>query len=134
VGRGEAALAQRWASAPGVRFTGRVADIEPWIRRSRVMVVPIRSGSGMRVKILDAMARGLPVVATAIGYEGIEATPGTHLLAAEDAEAFAAATVRVLQDDGTAQALSRAGRALALSHYDTPAIGAQQLEALQTWL
>jgi glycosyltransferase involved in cell wall biosynthesis len=134
VGRGEAALARQFAATPGVRFTGRVPDIEPWIRGSRVMVVPIRSGSGMRVKILDALARGLPVVATGVGWEGIEAVPGTHLLTADEADAFAAATVRVLRERDTAQALSRAGRQLALDRYDTAVVGAQQLEALHAWL
>jgi glycosyltransferase involved in cell wall biosynthesis len=134
VGRGEAALARQWAGTPGVQFTGRVPDIEPWIRQSRVMVVPIRSGSGMRVKILDAMARGLPVVATPVGYEGIEVTPGVHLLAADTAAAFAEATVRVLREKATAQALSRAARQLALERYDAGVVGARQLEALRTWL
>lgn len=134
VGRGEGGLARRWASTPGVRFTGRVPDIEPWIRQSRLMVVPIRSGSGMRVKILDAFARGLPVVATSIGVEGILARPGTHLEVADDAASFAAATVRLLQEDGRAESLAREARALALSHYDAPVVGARQLEALRACL
>jgi glycosyltransferase involved in cell wall biosynthesis len=134
VGRGEGALQRQFGQLDGVRFTGRVPDIEPWIRQSRVMVVPIRSGSGMRVKILDAMARGLPVVATSIGYEGIEATPGTHLLAADDAETFAAATTRVLRETTLAQTLSHAARQLALDRYDAPVIGTRQLEALHAWL
>jgi glycosyltransferase involved in cell wall biosynthesis len=134
VGRAEAALARRWAGTPGVQFTGRVPDIEPWIRQSRVMVVPIRSGSGMRVKILDAMARGLPVVATSVGYEGIAVTPGVHLLAADSALAFAEATARVLREADTARALALAARALMLAHYDAPVVGAMQLETLRTWL
>jgi glycosyltransferase involved in cell wall biosynthesis len=134
VGRGGTSLQRQFSQVAGVHFTGRVPDIEPWIRRSRVMVVPIRSGSGLRVKILDAMARGLPVVATSIGYEGIDATPGTHLLAAEDAGSFAEATVRVLRDLGLAQGLAGAARQLALDRYDAPVVGTRQLEALRAWL
>ena len=64
VGRGETALRRRWASAPGVTFTGWVPDIEPWIRQSRLMVVPIAIRQRHAGQDLDAFARGLPVVAT----------------------------------------------------------------------
>ena len=134
VGRGETALQRRWAGAPGVAFTGWVPDIEPWIRQSRLMVVPIRSGSGMRVKILDAFARGLPVVATSVGVEGIAAIPGTHLEVADDAGAFAHATVALLRDATRARACADAARALALARYDTPAVGAQQNAAIRRHL
>ena len=134
VGRGGSALERRWAATPGVTFTGWVPDIEPWIRQSRLMVVPIRSGSGMRVKIIDAFARGLPVVATSIGVEGIAAIPGTHLEVADDAEGFARATVGLLQDAARARACADAARALALARYDTPAVGAQQNAAIRRHL
>jgi polysaccharide biosynthesis protein PslH len=134
VGRGEGPLARRWSATPGVRFTGRVPDIEPWIRQSRVMIVPIRSGSGMRVKILDAFARGLPVVATSVGFEGIEAIPGRHLAVADEADAFGDATVHLLRADEAAHRLSRAGRELALARYDAPVVAALQLEALRACL
>jgi polysaccharide biosynthesis protein PslH len=134
VGRGETALQRRWADAPDVTFTGWVPDIELWIRRSRLMVVPIRSGSGMRVKILDAFARGLPVVATSVGVEGIAAIPGTHFEVADDAEAFAHATVALLRDAARARDHADAARALALAHYDTPAVGARQNAAIGRYL
>jgi glycosyltransferase involved in cell wall biosynthesis len=130
VGRGGAGLERQWAGTAGVEFTGWVPDIEPWIRRSRLMVVPIRSGSGMRVKILDAFARGLPVVATSVGVEGIEAIPGTHLEVADDAADLARATIALLGDGDRARACATAARALALARYDTPAVGAQQNAAI----
>ena len=77
----------------------------------------------MRVKILEALARGLPVVSTTVGYEGIDAVPGVHLLAADDAPVFARQVKRVFDHDDLADSLARAGRTLALERYDATAIG-----------
>ncbi|MCU0256620.1 MAG: glycosyltransferase family 4 protein [Vicinamibacterales bacterium] len=131
VGRGQAPLAARWRRAPAVRFTGRVESVEPWFAASRAMVVPLRSGSGMRVKILDALARGLPVVTTSVGVEGIDAVPGEHVMVADTPAAFVAATLRVLRERDLAERLSREGRALALARYDSRVVGALQLEAVR---
>jgi glycosyltransferase involved in cell wall biosynthesis len=131
VGRGEGAARARWRHDAAVEFTGWVEDVEPWFRRSRAMVVPLRSGSGMRVKILDALARGVPVVTTTVGVEGIAATDGEHVLVADAPAAFAAAVVRVLEDRTVAERLSRAGRSLAIRSYDTSAVARLQLEALR---
>jgi glycosyltransferase involved in cell wall biosynthesis len=73
----------------GVVVTGYVPDLDPILSQSRVLVVPVASGSGMRVKILEGFARGLPIVSTTIGVEGIEARAGEHLLVADEAPAFA---------------------------------------------
>jgi glycosyltransferase involved in cell wall biosynthesis len=121
----------RWVSDPSIRFTGWVEDVEPWFRRSRVMVVPLRSGSGMRVKILDAFARGLPVVTTSVGIEGIAAVDGQHALVADAPETFVAATVRILEDRALAERLSAAARDLVLEQYDSKAVGERQLESLR---
>jgi glycosyltransferase involved in cell wall biosynthesis len=131
VGRGESGLRARWRAVPSVHFTGWVDDVEPWFRRSRAMVVPLRSGSGMRVKILDAFARGIPVVTTSVGVEGIDARHRQHALIADTPAAFAAAIVGVLRDRALAHGLSRAGRALALDRYDVGIVGRCQLEALK---
>lgn len=131
VGRGEAPLVARWGTAPGVRFTGWVESVEPWFAAARVMVAPLRSGSGMRVKILDAFARGLPVVATSVGIEGIDAVPGEHALVADAPAEIAAATVHVLRDRALAERLSASARALALARYDSAVVGEVQLTALR---
>ena len=94
------------------------------------MVVPIRAGSGMRVKILDALARGMPIVTTSVGCEGIEVTSGTHVLIADSPAAFAAAVVRTLTDDALVTALSTASRRLAEVRYDEAVVGRQTLAAL----
>jgi polysaccharide biosynthesis protein PslH len=102
----------------GIVVMGYVPDLEPVLRESAVMVVPVHSGSGMRVKILEAFARGIPVVSTTIGVEGIEAQAGEHLLVADDPESFATQVVRLATDREQAARLATAGRALAETRYD----------------
>lgn len=132
VGRGESATATYREANSQIRFTGWVGDVQPHFQQSRVMVVPLRSGSGMRVKILDAFARGVPVVSTRIGIEGIAAIDGTHLLIADSVEEFAAATIRVLEDRALAERLARAARELALAEYDIAVVGRRMLEAVDS--
>jgi len=130
VGRDDSPVAAECRAAPGVTVTGWVPDIAPYVQQSRVLVVPMRAGSGMRVKILEAMARGVPVVSTSVGCEGIEVESGRHLLIADEPEAFADAVVRVLRDHALAASLSRAARALVLERYDVGAVSAKVLRAL----
>jgi glycosyltransferase involved in cell wall biosynthesis len=103
---------------PGIEVTGYVADLDPYLRRSAMLVVPLHSGSGMRVKILEAFARGIPVVSTTIGVEGIEARNGEHLLVADSPEAFAGAVMDVLHDPVAAAARATAARRLVEERYD----------------
>jgi len=102
----------------GIDVTGYVADLEPILRKSAVMVVPVKSGSGMRVKILEAFARGIPVVSTTVGVEGIEARAEEHLLVADGPAEFARAVLRVLNDPELGGRLARAGRELVEAKYD----------------
>jgi polysaccharide biosynthesis protein PslH len=132
VGRGEATLARRWHETPGVQFTGRVPDVTPWFAASRVHVVPLRAGSGMRVKILDAFARGVPVVTTTIGVEGIDVRPGEHALVADTADDLADAVLRVFDDRRLAEALADNAHRLVLERYDVTTITHRQLEALRS--
>ena len=73
-----------------MRVTGYVPDLQPYLEQATLMVVPVRAGGGMRVRILEAFARGMPVVTTTVGLEGIEAEPGVDVLVADSPEAFAA--------------------------------------------
>jgi glycosyltransferase involved in cell wall biosynthesis len=132
VGRDDHPLAAECRAAPGVQLTGWVPDIDPFVHASRALVVPMRAGSGMRVKILEAMARGLPVVSSAVGCEGIGVEPGRHLLVADTPDAFVQAVLRVLGDDGLAGALAAEARALVLSRYDVAAVRNAVLEALES--
>lgn len=102
----------------GINVTGYVPDVEPIIRRSSVLVVPLRAGSGMRVKILNALAQGLPVVTTTLGCEGIAAVSGRDLLVADTPEAFAEAVLCILTDEALARSLAANGRRLIEQLYD----------------
>jgi len=132
VGRATPAQRSRLEASPGVSAIGHVDDIEPWFRQARVMAVPLRSGSGMRVKVLDAFARGLPVVATHVGCEGIDALVGRHLLAADQSRQFAAHLVTVLRDDALASSLASEARMLVLERYDIDAVAPLLLDAIET--
>jgi len=83
---------------PQVTITGYVPDILPYFGGADVYVVPLRIGGGTRLKVLEAMSSGLPIVSTTLGAEGIELTPGQHALLADEPEAFARAVLSVLQD------------------------------------
>jgi glycosyltransferase involved in cell wall biosynthesis len=109
--------------SPQVQFTGCVDDIRPVIAGSSVCVVPIREGGGTRVKILEAMALGTPVVSTSKGAEGLDVRHGEHLLLADDAAAFANCTLRLMQDTALRQRLSSNARRLVEACYDWDQIG-----------
>jgi len=102
----------------GINVTGYVADATPYLEQAGVMVVPVRAGGGMRVKILNALAQGLPMVSTTIGCEGITVQDGRHLLIADTPEEFAQATLRLLNDKSLADELGHNGRQLVQSTYD----------------
>jgi glycosyltransferase involved in cell wall biosynthesis len=84
---------------PTVHVVGRVPAIEPELARASVAVVPVRYGSGTRVKILESFAHRVPVVSTTLGAEGLDVCDGEHLLLADDPDEFASAVCRVLGDD-----------------------------------
>jgi sugar transferase (PEP-CTERM/EpsH1 system associated) len=113
------------AEAPAVTVTGSVPDVRPYGTDCGAFIVPLRSGSGMRVKILNALAMGLPTVSTTIGAEGIEVTDGEDILLADTAEDFAAATLRLLSEPVLAARLAENGRKLMEERYGWDAIGAQ---------
>lgn len=110
------------APIPNLDAPGYVADFRPYLAETAVFIVPLRAGGGMRVKILEAWAWGLPVVATTLGAEGISYRPGEELLVADDAAEFAAAVITLLNDPTRRRQLSAAGRACVERHYDRRAI------------
>jgi sugar transferase (PEP-CTERM/EpsH1 system associated) len=115
VGANPAPSVQRLADRPGIIVTGRVPDVRPYIAHADVAVAPLRIARGIQNKVLEAMAMGLPVVATPQAHAGIDALPGRDLLVAEGADAFAAATAGVLE--GKHAALGSAARARAEARY-----------------
>ncbi len=101
-----------------IEVTGFAPELQPYMERAALMVVPVRAGSGMRVRLLEAFARAMPTVTTTIGVEGIEAENGRHLLLADDPVNFAQETVRLLRDPALQQTLAENGRQLAVEKYD----------------
>lgn len=95
-----------------VDVAGWVEDLEPLLEKARLMVAPLRFGAGLKGKITQALAAGLPVVTTPVGAEGLESRDDATLLVAEDAEGLAADAVRVYRDDQLWRDLSRCGQAL----------------------
>jgi sugar transferase (PEP-CTERM/EpsH1 system associated) len=111
-----------------VHVTGRVEDVVPYYRRSTVAVVPLRAGGGTRLKILEAMALGRPVVSTTIGCEGLDVCDGEHLFIADSPEAFAAKTVQLISDIGLYKRIAANARNLVVNHYDWDAIAGHLLQ------
>lgn len=105
----------------GVELAGDVADAEALYQRARVFIEATRSGGGTKVKILNALARGLPVVASPEAIEGLGLMPDEHVFVAERPPAMAASVVRLLTDATVWQRLSEAGRALVRKRY-TPQV------------
>jgi glycosyltransferase involved in cell wall biosynthesis len=106
------------ATHPHVVRVGPVADTRPWLAGAHVVVAPVRFGTGMHGKVVEAMAMGRPVVTTSLGAEGIGAVDGVHLLVADDGPAFAAAVRGLLDDPAAGARLGAAGRALVESRFD----------------
>lgn len=98
------------ALAGAVEVTGAVPEMAPWLEAADVVAVPMRWGSGTRIKILEAFAHGIPVVSSTIGAEGLDVRDGTHLLIADDPDDFAGACRRLLTDDGLRRSIAAAAR------------------------
>jgi glycosyltransferase involved in cell wall biosynthesis len=121
----------RCAALGSVRFTGRLPDVKDTISGSAVAVVPLLTGGGTRLKVLEALALGTPVVSTRKGAEGLAVVDGEHLLLGDSPQEFAQAVLRVLGDASLAGRLSSAGRNRIGSTYTWDAIGRQFLELVE---
>jgi glycosyltransferase involved in cell wall biosynthesis len=114
------AQAPEWLKAlagPRIEIAGVVEDLRPHLAEAATVVVPLRLGSGTRLKIVEALAMAKPVVSTRLGAEGIDAVPGRDLLIADDAAAFAAAVGSILDDPDLARRLGSHGRSLVHARY-----------------
>ena len=114
-----------------VKVTGYVPDLTPYMAAAALLVVPVRAGSGMRVRLLEAFARGMPAVTTTIGLEGIEATHGREVLVADEPIDFAQTTLALLRDPEQQQFLAENGRQLAETKYDWH-IALKKMDAVYT--
>lgn len=116
VGSNPATSVQRLAKLDGVKVTGRVPDVRPYVLHATAAVAPLRIARGIQNKVLEAMALAKPVIVTPAALAGIEAEPGRELVLAVDAEEFAAAACR-LAAGGEAHEIGAAARHVILSNY-----------------
>jgi polysaccharide biosynthesis protein PslH len=100
----------------------------PYYNRSAVCVVPLRAGGGTRLKILEAMALGRPVVSTTIGCEGIDVVDGKHLLVGDGPEQFAQQTVRLLKNYELYDHIAANARQLVVARYDWDVIAEELMD------
>ncbi len=105
----------------GIAVTGFVEELAPWYRAAAVFVSPMLVAGGLLQKVVDALAAGVPVVATTVSNHGVGGTPGEHLLVADGPEQFAAAVVRLLEDPAERERLAQAGRRFVRERYDLEA-------------
>ncbi len=111
---------------PGsVEVLGYVEDVLPLLRETAVFVVPLLSGGGMRVKILDAWMWGLPVVSTTVGAEGIDVHDGSDIILADRPDEFAEAVIRLLTLPEERDRIGTAGRAVVEARYDASTVYAK---------
>jgi glycosyltransferase involved in cell wall biosynthesis len=123
VGSNPTAQVQALRNQPGVVVTGTVDDVRPYYREALAVVVPLRVGGGTRLKVLEAMAAGTPVISTSLGAEGLDVTHGSNILLADDAAAIADAVVNMQVHDERWQQLVENGRRLVAASYDWSSIG-----------
>lgn len=105
-------------------FTGFVEDVRSYVDEAAAYIIPLRVGSGTRIKAFEAMALGCPVVSTTIGVEGLEVEPGRHYLAADTAESFATAVVNLLRDAPLRTRIAHSARKLVEDHYSFRGVAA----------
>ncbi|HEX9439699.1 MAG TPA: glycosyltransferase family 4 protein [Roseiflexaceae bacterium] len=118
-------------AAPDIRVPGDQADLRPLYARASLVVAPIFWGSGVRIKLLEALACGLPVVTTALAAEGIDLAQERSALFAERPQDFGAAIARLLGDPALRARLGAAGRTIVERDYDANRVGARLVALYQ---
>lgn len=108
----------------GITVTGSVEDIRPYYGAAHVVVVPLRVGSGTRLKVLEAMAAGVPVVSTTLGAEGLDIRPGHDAIIGDTADEIADAVVNLETHSEIWKDLAKQGRRLVTERYDWSIVGA----------
>jgi len=116
VGRKPSPAVSALSGREGIEVTGMVPDVRPYYGEAVAAVIPLRVGGGTRIKILEAMAAGVPVVSTAVGAEGLAATPGTHYIRADSNAEMVAAFEGLLHNPAMVAAMVAAAREFVLRH------------------
>ena len=114
---------KRLEDRDGVIVTGYVPDVRPYFEKASVFVAPLRAGSGIQTKNLEAMAMRVPVVTTAVGAMGLEADIGKELLVADTPADFAEQVIHLLDNDSLRKTIAQTARTRVETHYSWEAIG-----------
>jgi polysaccharide biosynthesis protein PslH len=133
-GRSPTAAVLALGDLPGVCVEADVPSMAPYFESARVIVVPLRVGTGTRLKALEAMAAGRPLVGTEIGLEGLGIVDRVHARVADDPDAFADAVIELLRSDAEATALAGAARAHVEGSFSWDRIGSQFVERVSALL
>jgi glycosyltransferase involved in cell wall biosynthesis len=120
----------------GVEVTGTVPDVRPYYREAVAAIVPLRTGSGTRLKILEAMAAGVPVVSTAFGAEGLDVAPGENILLADpaDPDAWVSQLAGLAESASWRRRLTACARQLVRERYDWTILGESLCNTYREWL
>lgn len=121
-----------WPAAPGIEVLGEVDD--PWtvLNRAGIMAIPLHAGSGMRIKAIEGLATGRPIVSTRLGMEGLGLQPGVHFRAADEAESFAGELLKALTHPRSALEMGARGRAAVEDRFENGHLMAGLLAFLET--
>jgi glycosyltransferase involved in cell wall biosynthesis len=125
---GDPAPEVRALAGPGIAVTGRVESVQPYLARASALIVPLAIGGGTRLKIVEALALATPVVSTTIGAQGLGLVHDRQLLLADGAQAFAAATLRLLEAPELGQRLGQAGREYVYEHFRWEVLGRELVD------
>jgi len=134
VGRNPPSEVVALSSILGIEITGSVPDVRPYYHEALAAVVPLNVGGGSRLKILEAMAAGVPVVSTILGAEGLEVTDGENILLADSAAPLANAILRTADDSNLRARLIAGGQALVQARYDWSILGSKLRDCYQNLL
>jgi glycosyltransferase involved in cell wall biosynthesis len=117
VGRDPPAEIMKFAARPGIKVTGTVENVIGYLKQASVFVAPLRAGGGTKLKVLEAMAMGLPIVSTCVGAQGLDVESGRHLYVAEDPAEFADCVVSLIVDRNKSFEMGREARRLVERKY-----------------
>jgi len=134
VGKDPAPEVRELAQLPGIEVTGSVDDVRPFYRAAIAAVVPLKVGGGSRLKILEAMAAGVPVVSTTLGAEGLDVQHDENILIADTKEQLVEAIISLVENKARRNDLVVAGRALVSRRYDWSSLGASLFRAYEELL
>lgn len=125
---------QEYDGKEGIEVTGRVPDMRPYYEKAGIVIIPLHVGGGVKLKLLEAMALGRPVIATSVGIEGLGVTPGREVEVVDDPVGFAERVLELLRDPERRRLQAERARQLVEKNHDWDTIVARQKRNYLTWL